>query len=373
MLWSYVALIVAVLSMSAGGLWFALLPESPPLMKAFWRLFLTAVLQCAGFFHQSRGLPPEFWSRYRSSAGKLLVIGLSLGAHFGAWGWSVDHTSLAHSLLLVWTTPLLMVALMLARAVLHSRGVWVELGEAPGAPPPKPLGPTVHETCGAVLGFAGVAMLLASGAERSNEVAVSLAGDAAALLGAAAIIPYLEGGANLRAWMPLFVYALPVTLGAAVWLGLASLLLEGNLGATVGGVGPASLFGFLGSPRRFGLSFGAALVSGILGHTLVNLALKHLSPLLISVSCLWEPLLGGVLGYLVGVQGPPSVITAVAAPLILLGGALVTLGARKPEASPQQLSPEAAPQQQPEHQADPEEATQGSLSPSAGETQKETL
>ena len=344
-LWAYAALVVAVLAMSSGGLWFALMPESPPLMKACWRLLLTALMQAPGAALQGRSLPAGFWPRYRAALPQLLLIGLSLGTHFGAWGWSVAHTSLAHSLLLVWSTPLLMVALMAARAALHGQGLWVALEEpaeepagagaaaaaaAPAAPKgAPPLPPTLREGAGAVAGFAGVALLLA-GAEspQGGEVAVSLAGDAAAVLGAAAIIPYLEGGASLRAWMPLFVYALPVTLSAAGWLCLASLALEGALGTTLAGTGPASLLGFLGSPRRAGLSLGAALVSGILGHTLANLALKHLSPLLIGVSCLWEPVLGSILGYLVGVQGQPSAMTAVAAPLILLGGALVTLGAR---------------------------------------------
>jgi len=358
LLWPYAALVVAVFAMSAGGLWFAQLPDAPPIMKACWRLLLTALLQLPGFLLQSRALAPEFWLKFRASLLHLLLIGASLGAHFGSWSWSVSHTSLAHSLLLVWTTPLLMVALMLGRAALHSRGVWVELGAQAAAPP---LGPTLREGAGAVVGFIGVALLL-GGAEGSSstggEVAVSLAGDAAALLGAAAIIPYLEGGAQLRAWMPLFVYAMPVTLAAAGFLCLASLALEGAAGATLWGTGPSALLGFLGSPRRAGLSLGAALVSGILGHTLVNLALRHLSPLLISVSCLWEPVLGSVLGYLVGLQGSPSIVTAVAAPLILAGGVLVTLGARPPGGEPEpgaeaREQPEGAPAQTSESMQSP--------------------
>jgi len=336
------ALFVAVLAMASGGLWFALLPESPPLMKACWRLTLTATLQGAGFFHQSRGLPAAFWARFRDAIPHLIFIGFSLALHFGSWGWSVDHTSLVHSLLLVWSTPLIIVAWMFARS--GAAAEWVRARMRSGAQqlvesggegeqPPPPLPPTAHEALGAVLGFAGVAVLLGAGAERAGaEAEVTLAGDAAALLGAAAIIPYLQGGAELRAWMPLFVYALPVTGCAAAWLAAGSLLTE--RGASVGGVGPGALLGFLGAPRRAGLALGAAAVSGILGHTLVNFALRHLPPLLISVACLWEPVLGSVLGWLVGVQGPPSAMTLLAAPLLLGGGLCVTLGARDAEPLP---------------------------------------
>lgn len=339
-LWPYGALLVALLAMASGGLWFSILPESPPLMKAFWRLFLTAVLQSVGFYWEVWGgkgppLTSEFWERYRASASSLVVIGISLALHFGAWGWSVDHTSLAHSLLLVWTTPLLLVLLMFLRYWVAKQRAGgggstgrVPLGDSEGPPPPLP--PTLLESAGAGVGFLGVALLLSSvSSSNVEDRGVTIAGDAAALLGAAAIIPYLEGGAKLRAWMPLFVYALPVTLGASLWLALASLVLEGGQGATFWGTGPTAIFGFLGSPRRFGVAFGAASVSGILGHTLVNLAVKHISPLLISVSCLSEPLLGSLLGYAIGVQGVPGAMTAIAAPLLILGGVLVNLGERK--------------------------------------------
>jgi len=227
----------------------------------------------------------------------------------------------------------------------HTRlAVSVSSQTTSGAPPL----PTLKEALGTVAGFVGVVILMASvSAGSADERDVTLAGDAAALLGAAAIIPYLEGGSKLRGWMPLFVYALPVTLGAAVFLGAASLALEGGDGSTAAatpwGFGPGALLGFLGSPRRFGVTLGAAAVSGILGHTLVNLCLKHLSPLLISVSCLWEPLLGSLLGWAVGVQGVPGAATAVAAPLLLLGGALVSLGERREVSSSEQQNPHLRP------------------------------
>jgi hypothetical protein len=89
-------------------------------------------MQAPGAVLQGRSLPAGFWPRYRAALPQLLLIGLSLGTHFGAWGWSVAHTSLAHSLLLVWSTPLLMVALMAARAALHGRGPWAALEEPVG-------------------------------------------------------------------------------------------------------------------------------------------------------------------------------------------------------------------------------------------------
>ncbi len=350
-LWAYLILIVAVLAMSTGGMWFALLVDTPPLMQACWRLSLTSFLQIFGFLYELKydeSLDRAFWSRFRLAIPLMLIIGTSLGVHFGSWGWSVAHTSLLNSLLLVSATPLLLVLLMTFR--------WLfTLLERHQMPPehydrliePSPhlssssslfriiccpfhsLPPTLFEVMGSLMGFLGVFVLLIGSSNSSAATeghAPTLAGNLAALLGAGSMLVYLEGGAILRSWMPLFVYALPVTATAALVLGVVSLAIEHETSCV--GLGPASLFGFLGSWDRFGLVFGAAAVSGIAGHTFANLALKHLSPLLISVAVLWEPLVGSVIGWLVNVQGPPDVSAIAATPLLLIGALVVTLGGR---------------------------------------------
>ncbi|ETV93632.1 hypothetical protein H310_12413 [Aphanomyces invadans] len=363
--WAYAILVVAVVSMSSGGVWFALLPETPPLMQACWRLQLTVALQAVGFAHEWRHHPtlqdPAFWARFCRNIPLLVTIGLALGVHFGSWGWSVAHTSLLDSLLLVSSTPLLLVVIMAMRwayrwmvggtpsnvvrvclplseskpAVVITEAHALLPADAPSDPswfrtvicPFPALPPTPLEVLGAVVGFSGVVLLLATSSQQHNAHQVTLAGNAAAMLGALAILVYLEGGAGCRKWMPLFAYALPVTAIATVELAVASLVFEPT--TSIVGVGSTALWGFLGDTRRFGLAFGAAAVSGMLGHTCANLAVKYVSPLLISVAVLWEPLLGGFMGYLVGVQGPPDVSAIVAAPLLLGGAFLVTLGARK--------------------------------------------
>ncbi|CAK4687424.1 hypothetical protein LEN26_000657 [Aphanomyces euteiches] len=55
--WAYVVLAIGIATMSSGGVWFALLVETPPLMQACWRLTLTAVLQTFGVFYELRTDP----------------------------------------------------------------------------------------------------------------------------------------------------------------------------------------------------------------------------------------------------------------------------------------------------------------------------
>ncbi|RHY25236.1 hypothetical protein DYB32_008442 [Aphanomyces invadans] len=373
--WSYVVLAVAVLAMSTGGIWFALLGTfgTPPLMMACWRLTLTAFLQLFGVAFELHAVNTAgLWRRFRQSGVLLTCSGVALAIHFGSWGWSVSRTTLLDSLLLVSSVPLLLVLIQTVRwlfrryirtapvkshgaAHLHPvtpssddvlQGPYVSVaGESPAdsmtasqstswfqllcCPLHQPP-PTWLEALGAVSGFLGVLVLLLLtpvAVEAPNSTAVAtVAGNLAALLGAAAIIPYLEVGASCRQFIPLFIYAFPVTLIAAVTLAVASLAFEPTTRVT--SVGPTALFGFFGHAERAGYALSAAAVSGIAGHTLMNLAVKYVSPLVVGVAVLWEPLLGSFLGYFANVQGPPDVMSLVATPLLLGGALLVTLGGR---------------------------------------------
>jgi drug/metabolite transporter (DMT)-like permease len=187
-----------------------------------------------------------------------------------------------------------------------------------------------------LLSFIAAAILIVSASETTEksqsaglvvEPTVTVGGDLVALIGGFAVWIYIEVGGNLRSWMPLFHYAFPVTLSSSIASFLFSLVLEGP-SLSLSGLGANAPLGFLGSWGRFQIVLGAAFFSGMLGHTIANLALLHLSPLLVSVSFLWEPLIGSFLGYLVGVQGIPGVATLVACPLLLIGAFLCTIGGR---------------------------------------------
>ncbi|KAF0761568.1 hypothetical protein AaE_003418 [Aphanomyces astaci] len=202
---------------------------------------------------------------------------LPFQCYFGSWGWSVAHTSLLDSLLLVCTSPLLMVGIMTLRWFYRRL-------QARHAAPPLPnvvkmqprvatkqshcwtkatttrrglkqwcaLPPTWLEVVGAAVGFAGVVALLSTATDQgSTSHDVTLVGNASALLGALVIVVYFEGCSTCRKWMPLFLYMLSITTIAAVDLAVASLLFEPH--TTVSGLGPDSLFGLLGDLKQFGL------------------------------------------------------------------------------------------------------------------------
>jgi drug/metabolite transporter (DMT)-like permease len=334
---AWVALAVAVVAMSSGGTWFALLTETPPVLKASWRLLLTSMLQVPGFFLQYRHTHVDIRQKWISQLPLMAGTGFVLAVHFDTWSWSINYTSLAHSLLFVSTTPLLLVMLYAGRfAVARTCALWVQpsrrCSTLERAFPQSCLPPSRLEVIGTILGTAAAVMLaLAAGRTTSASAGSldqepSLLGDLVAMVGALMMGIYLLVGAHLRTWMPLFLYALPVTFASCVSSTVLALALEPDVTWT--GVGPASLLGWLGSPQRFGLTAGAALGAGILGHTMCNYSLQHISSLVVSVLLLMEPLVGSCIGWIVGVQSAPDAMTLGAGPLLILGALIVTVGAR---------------------------------------------
>ena len=59
--------------------------------------------------------------------------------------------------------------------------------------------PNIKETCGALIGFLGAAVMCLDAGSNGSEVSVE--GDLVAFFGAAAMVIYLGTGSILRKWM----------------------------------------------------------------------------------------------------------------------------------------------------------------------------
>lgn len=286
--WCWLVLAAAIVAVSSAGVAFSYCKDVPPFTLAGWRLQLTSVVAALVAAAQWQGMPAQDRARTRREAWKLAMSGLCLAVHFGAWVWSLQHTSLAHSLLLVSTTPIILVGVNLVQR--------------------EPI--SGSEVAGSLLAVAGCAVL-AGGAVSGKEVEVSLAGDAAAFVAALAIVGHWQIGRQLRSWMPVFVYSAPVTALAALALSLTGLAAESRaLGA------PHGVFGWLASARYAPVVVYLGLVPGIIGHQGFNTVLRFMPPLSVSLAVQLEPPLGSLLGWLAGVSAAPG-------PFTWLGGAII--------------------------------------------------
>jgi drug/metabolite transporter (DMT)-like permease len=242
--------------------------DTPPVLRASWRLWATSIVLLPGFIAQLRCVENEAYNLRTASL--ISLSGFALAIHFAAWTWSLDHTSLAHSLLFVTSHPIVIVSAML---VMERKVDFLLI-------------------TGASLGFMGAGLALL---DASDSGSVTYAGDAAAFLGAVAGAAYLAVGRILRSGskIPLFIYAFPVTTVSAIILTLLSASIESPAPAI-----DSHPLGWIGSEYLLtvvALAFGA----GLLGHTGLNAALRWLPPIIISVGLLFEPILGSVIGLLV--------------------------------------------------------------------------
>jgi len=292
---AWLLLFVALFAVSSAGAVLQSMTEIPPILRASWRMQGTALILLPGFIFQLYNLDRSIFNMK-----DLMIIFISsifLAAHFGSWVWSLDHTSLVHSLLFVTSHPLVVVLLM---PILGSE---IRKGHI----------------LGASIGFFGAALTLKdidSGGE------VTLIGNLFAFIGAVTVVGYLFSGRYLRSErnMPLFIYAFPVTFLSAVWLTPTSVIIEGTGFSQA--IPEISIFGWTDIAWILWVGY-LSLGPGLMGHTGINAVLRWFSPLIVSIALLFEPVIGGLIGYLWNGQISLGIWTVIGGMLMLIGAILV--------------------------------------------------
>jgi drug/metabolite transporter (DMT)-like permease len=244
---------------------------------AFYRTALATLLLAPAAFG---GNVRQLVSISGRDAALLTLAGLCLAGHFGAWISSLEYIPIAASVVLVNTHPALVVV-----------ASWLILGERPGT----------RSLAGLAVGLIGALITCREGL---LGVRLAVVGQGLALLGAVAMVGYFIIGRTLRRRLGLFTYAAPLYLISSIFL-LTWVAATGKRLHPYGGIE--------------WLYFAAlAVVPTILGHTVFNWALKHVSASAVSIACLGEPVVATILALLIFGQYPPA--------STLVGGVLVLVG-----------------------------------------------
>jgi len=286
---------VGVAAVSAAAIFvrfgFAAAGSSSPgvaLLLAALRLSMAALLLAPTWRGLLRARPePGAW---RLAA----LAGVFLGVHFGTWITSLAYTSVAASVTIVTSNPI-WVAL----------AGWLWLGERLSR----------RTVSGIGLATIGGVLIGLGDASGSSAGKAPLLGDGLALLGAWAVSGYfLLGREAQRRGLSIGQYvAVAYAVAALVLLPLPFLF-----GAS-----------YTGWPWGvYAAALGMALVSQLIGHTSFNWAIRYVSPVLVTLAILFEPLGSGLLAYLFFGEMPPSLVFAGAAVLII-GVGLAVLGQRE--------------------------------------------
>ena len=297
---------VAICGVSSAGAIFTHVDEIPPLLRASWRLQLTALILAPLALWQYNSIEEDVKEKlFKPTTIKILAgSGAFLALHFGFWVTSLDYTSLTHSLLFVTAHPLVILI-----------GMFYFVRK-----------PNRMELVGGIAAFTGAAISMLDAGDVQGDRSVTFFGDQLAFFGAVFVVGYIVCGRILREWMPLFVYAFPVTLIGGILLVPASWLLESEFS-------DFGAFGYFTHQTLWWFVL-LAFIAGILGHTGLNYCLKYVSPLLISISVTLEPLLGSLIGWMFFSTGVPGLWTWIGGPILMLGIISIVYGEHLTEQTP---------------------------------------
>lgn len=271
-----VLLTVGILAVSCASI-FIRLAAAPSLavaaLRLSWATLLLTPLVLAAPVHELAPLARRDWCL-------LLLSGAALALHFALWIASLAYTSVASSVLLVDTTPFfvgLASQWVLGRPC--RRRFWIGLSVA----------------------FLGCLVIFHGDWHRSQN---SMKGNLLAVGGAVAAAIYLMVGARARQKLSLLAYVWPV-YGCSALVLLISCVITGT-----------PLRGYSGQTCFFVFLLG--LVPQCIGHTTYNWSLRWLSPALVALIGLAEPIAASFLAWIVLHEG----LTAAK----LIGGGIILLG-----------------------------------------------
>ena len=268
--------ILAILAVSTAAILIKI-SSSHPLTISFWRLFIAWLILLPFAIMDIKN------SRFRFQRKQILqlaLVGLFLALHFGTWIWSFEFTKVSSSVLLVTTHPVFVALISV---------YW--------------LGERLKKV--AIAGI--VISLLGSGFVLGGDFAVSgdaLLGDVLALAGSIAVGLYLLGGSRLRSSTTLPVYGVMVYGFAMIFLLIPILFLDVEL--------------IVDDSLEYLIFAALALGPMLAGHTVYNWSLKYISPTLVSVSLLGEPVGSTILAILI-LGDYPWIGFYLGAPLVFVG------------------------------------------------------
>jgi drug/metabolite transporter (DMT)-like permease len=279
----WAVLTLAVIAISFGGP-LTRLSDAHPLAVAAWRLGIS-LLVVAGFVIVGRGW--RQWRRLtRRELGAALAAGVFLALHFWSWVASLDLTTVAASVVLVNTQPVIVA--LLSAALLR---------EAPAR----------RQWIGIAIAVAGAAVVAAP--DLTTEAGPSsraVAGDLLAVVGAVTAALYFLVGRRLRAKLDLWPYVALVYGACFVVLLFFALAVGAPLGPQ--------------RPREIAIFAGLALGPMLIGHTGCNWALRYLPAYVVNVALLGEAVGATLLAaVLPGIREVPSLATLAGGTLVLAG------------------------------------------------------
>lgn len=264
-----------------------------PVLLSCYRLLVAVVALCPLFVRDLARHRAEFSRRHLLAA---LVPGLLLGLHFVTWIMGARVTAAVNSTAIVNLIPLATPALLFLLA--HER---LRLGE----------------WWGSGVALLGVGLLAAHDYRLGQQYFL---GDLLCFVSMILAAAYLVMARRNRSFPSIWLYLVPVYAVAAVFCLLASFPFEA----------PGSV---AHPPWEFWMVLGLGLVPTVIGHSLLNNAMRSVRGQIVGLSNLSQPLFAGLTAFALFGEVPDAVVYPAGALILLGAGIAVREGMRAAPAS----------------------------------------
>jgi len=272
----YFALLVGVLGVSSSAI-LVKLTGAPPVVIAVYRMTFTFLMILPFAVKKSRA---DFRYLKKSQYFWAFISGLFLSLHFISWFSALQYTSVASATVLVDTHPIFV--------LFFSFILWREIFP-------------FKAYLGVLAALAGTVILSWGDLHLGID---NLKGDLLALVGAFAVACYYLCGRHLRKNMAVLPYTTLVYGFSALFLFIVVMIME------------YPLLGY--SFRDYLVFLSLAFFCTIMGHTVLNWALKFLPTASVSVSVLGEPVIASIMAYFL--FGESLTSRQLLASILILGG-----------------------------------------------------
>ena len=269
----YVYLIIALVVVSFSSI-FIKLSTAPPLIVAFYRMFISTLIITPYFIYKYR-------KHYRLLFDyRLILVGLLLALHFIFWITAFEYTSVANAVIFVALQPLYSIIFeyMFSREDLQKKTI-----------------------IGVVLAMSGTIIISIGDI---NILFTRIWGDLLAFTAGLFAAFYLFIGRSLRKKLDYFPYIYVVYTYAALFIGICVLI----TGISFSGYNRINYLYF------FILAIGPTLI----GHSIFNYSVRFIPVSIVSLSLLAEPLLATILARLI--------LGEVIVPVTVCGGVIILSG-----------------------------------------------
>jgi drug/metabolite transporter (DMT)-like permease len=258
----YICLVIGIISISLAAIFAKFCYDVPSTMIATYRMGISAILLFVIFpFSKTKAIS----LLNKKNIFMCFLSGIFLSMHFIFWFISIKLTNIASSVVLVTTSPIFLG--IISKFILKKQI-------------PRKI------TAGILLSFVGTLLIAQSDSNILNQINVNiLLGDFMALLGSLMASLYLLIGGIQRTRQTTFEYIFLTYSFSAIILILLSVFLD------------IPFTGFEKEAYLFLILL--AIIPQLLGHTIFNYSLKHLSPESVAITILGEPVGASILAYFI--------------------------------------------------------------------------